>query len=36
MLYILRQYLLKSLLDKKQVSKGLVKDHSYILPKAIL
>jgi hypothetical protein len=36
MLYTLRQYLSKSLLNKKRVSKGLVKDNSYILLKAIL
>jgi hypothetical protein len=35
MLYILKQYLLKSLLNKKQASKGLIKNNSYILPKAI-
>jgi hypothetical protein len=36
MLYTLRQYLLKSLLDKKQANRGLVKDNSYISPKAVL
>jgi hypothetical protein len=36
MLYILRQYLLKSPPDKKQASKGLAKDHLYISLKAIL
>jgi hypothetical protein len=35
MLYILKQYLLKSPPDKKQASKGLTKDYSYISPKAI-
>jgi hypothetical protein len=36
MLYILKQYLLKSLSDKKQANKGLAKNNSYIPPKAIL
>jgi hypothetical protein len=35
MLYILRQYSLKSLLDEKQASRGLVKNNFYILLKAI-
>jgi hypothetical protein len=35
MLYILRQYLLKSPLNKKQASKSLVKDYPYISPKAV-
>jgi hypothetical protein len=35
MLYILRQYLSKSLLNKKQANKGLVEDNLYILLKAI-
>jgi hypothetical protein len=35
MLYILKQYLLKSLLNKKQANKSLVKNNFYILLKAI-
>jgi hypothetical protein len=35
MLYILRQYLLKSLSNKKQANKGLVKNNFYILLKAV-
>jgi hypothetical protein len=35
MLYTLRQSSSKSLLNKKQTSKGLVKDHFYISPKAV-
>jgi hypothetical protein len=35
MLYILRQYLLKSLLNKKQASRGFAKDYSYILLKTV-
>jgi hypothetical protein len=35
MLYTLRQYLLKSLLNKKQASRGFAKDYFYILLKAI-
>jgi hypothetical protein len=35
MLYILRQYSLKSLLNRKQVNKGLTKNNLYILLKAI-
>jgi hypothetical protein len=35
MLYILRQYLLKSLSNKKQASKGLAKNNLYILLKAV-
>jgi hypothetical protein len=35
MLYILRQYLLKSLSNKKQASKGFAKDYPYILLKAV-
>jgi hypothetical protein len=35
MLYTLRQYLSKSLPDKKQASKGLVKDNPYISSEAV-
>jgi hypothetical protein len=35
MLYILRQYLSKSSSDKKQASKGLAKNNSYIPLKAV-
>jgi hypothetical protein len=35
MLYILRQYLLKSLPDRKQANKGLTKNNPYILSKAV-
>jgi hypothetical protein len=35
MLYILRQYLSKFLLNKKQASRGLAEDNLYIPPKAV-
>jgi hypothetical protein len=35
MLYILKRYLLKSLSNKKQANKGLIKNHLYILLKAV-
>jgi hypothetical protein len=36
MLYILRQYLLKSLSDRKQANKGFAENNLYILLKAVL
>jgi hypothetical protein len=35
MLYILRQYLSKPLLHKKQASRGLAEDNLYILSEAV-